>query len=83
MDHFQAVYVALRGEEWRIEAFILLRGVMEKPGWNEALERFEGSLLGHEDWQNDWWIEHKCRGRQEAETALASGAIRAPSARWP
>jgi hypothetical protein len=54
VDRCQQVYVALRGQEWRIDAFILLREVMEKSGWNEALERFEGSLLGYEDWQNDW-----------------------------
>lgn len=75
VDRFQQVYVALRGEEWRIDAFILLRDVMERAGWNEALERFEGSLLGYEDWQNDWWIEFRRRNRREAEAALAaSGA---------
>ena len=29
--------------------------------WNDDLERLQGSLFGYEDWQNDWWIEHKVR----------------------
>ena len=65
-ERTRQVYVALRGEEWRMDAFILLRQVAERSGWNEALERFEGSLLGYEDWQNDWWLEHRRRRRREA-----------------
>jgi hypothetical protein len=52
-------YFALPKHEWRIAAYRLLRDVASKSGWNEALERFEGSLLGYEDWQNDWWINRK------------------------
>lgn len=78
VDCSQQVYVALRGEEWRIEAFILLHEVVEKAGWNDALERFEGSLLGYEDWQNDWWIERQRRNRQEAEAALAASRTLIP-----
>jgi hypothetical protein len=29
------------------------RRTAEKAGWNEGLERTEGSLLGYADWQND------------------------------
>jgi hypothetical protein len=32
--------------------------------WNDDLERREGSLLGYDDWQNDWWIEQRVRRRQ-------------------
>ena len=31
----------------------MLVAVELKEGWNNALERYEGSLLGYEDWQND------------------------------
>jgi hypothetical protein len=62
------VYIALRGEEWRINAFLLLREVWAKSGWNDALERFEGSLLGYEDWQNDWWLANR-RGLGAAAVA--------------
>lgn len=58
VDRLQQVYVALRGEEWRIDAFILLRDVEAKAGWSEGLE---GSLLGYEDWHNDWWRERRRR----------------------
>lgn len=60
------VYVAAPGEEWRIEAFLMLREVAAKSGWNDTLERFEGSLLGYEDWQNDWWIENRRRIHDES-----------------
>lgn len=56
-EGIREVYVAAPGEEWRIDAFMLLRDVGAKSGWNAALERYEGSLLGYEDWQNDWWIQ--------------------------
>lgn len=70
--HFQRVLYALPGEEWRMDAYLLLWEVTEKPGWNEALDRFEGSLLGYVDWQNDRWIERRRRHRREAEAALAA-----------
>lgn len=57
------VYFALPGEEWRIDAHMMLRRVAENSGWNDALERFEGSLLGYEDWQNDWWIAQRQKRR--------------------
>lgn len=75
VDHWQRIYYALPDEEWRISAYILLQRVMEESGWNEALERFEGSLLGYEDWQNDWWIERQRRHRRIAEAALAAGKV--------
>jgi len=51
------VLYALRGEEWRIDAYILLWTTADKTGWNEGFERLEGSLLGYEDWQNDFHME--------------------------
>lgn len=62
---WRRIFFALPGEEWRIEAFLLVSKVSAKTGWNEALERMEGSLLGYEDWQNDWWIEHRAGLRED------------------
>jgi hypothetical protein len=58
-DEIREVYFAVCGQEWRIDAFLMLRDIAAKSGWNDALERFEGSLLGYEDWQNDWWIKNR------------------------
>jgi hypothetical protein len=66
MESIREVYFALPGEEWRIDAYLLLVQVGTKAGWNDALERYEGSLLGYEDWQNDWWID-QLRSRREIE----------------
>jgi hypothetical protein len=52
------VLYALPGEEWRIDAYLLLWKTAEKSGWNERFARLEGTLLGYEDWQNDYHIEH-------------------------
>ncbi|WP_292420704.1 hypothetical protein [Mesorhizobium sp.] len=60
---WRRAFFSLPGEEWRIDAFLLLSKVFAKTGWNESLERMEGSLLGDEDWQNDWWIERKSKHR--------------------
>lgn len=76
LDRYQQIYIALRGEEWRIDASILLRAVVEKSGWNEALERFEGSLLGYEDWQNDWWLRRQRARRRDTWGELFCGAGR-------
>ncbi len=58
-DCFSRVYFALPSETWRIEAHKLLMAVSAKSGWHESMERFEGSLLGYEDWQNDCWIKFR------------------------
>jgi hypothetical protein len=55
------VLYALKHEEWRIEAFILLQKTAEKVGWTEGFERMLGSLLGYEEWQNDAFIEYATR----------------------
>jgi hypothetical protein len=51
------VLYAKVGEEWRIEAHMLLMATATKEGWNRGFERMEGSLLGYTDWQNDVHID--------------------------
>jgi len=53
------VLYALPCEAWRIDAYLLLWKTAEKSGWNAGFERMEGSLLGYEDWQNDYYVEHR------------------------
>jgi hypothetical protein len=53
------VLYALPGEEWRIDAYLLLWETAEKAGWSEGFERMEGRLLGYEDWQIDFHIENR------------------------
>jgi len=53
------VFFARRGEEWRIDAYLLLWRQLEHSSWNETLERLSGTLLGYTDEQNDWWIAHR------------------------
>jgi hypothetical protein len=57
------VFYAKKGEEWRIEAYMLLKRTAIFSGWSEGFERMEGSLLGYEDWQNDAYIEIVFNGR--------------------
>lgn len=60
---FDNIYYTVRGEEWRIPAIKLIRKASDKAGgWNEVFERLEGTLMGYEDWQNDWWLEQHARG---------------------
>jgi hypothetical protein len=68
LDGIRNVYFALPGEEWRIDAYLLLMETHHKSdvAWNDSQERFQGSLLGYEDWQNDWWIEQRVKRRKEA-----------------
>jgi hypothetical protein len=62
---YQYVLYALPHEQWRIDAYILLRKVVTEEGWSTALERMEGELLGYEKWQNDIFIEYMTRVREE------------------
>jgi hypothetical protein len=48
---------ALPGEEWRIDAYLLLWKTAGVSGWNDGFERMQGSLLGYEDWQNDAFMK--------------------------
>ena len=47
------VLYALKYQAWRMDAYIMLRNIAQKTGWNEALTRFEGSLLGYTEQEND------------------------------
>ncbi|OZB81237.1 MAG: hypothetical protein B7X28_05350 [Halothiobacillus sp. 13-55-253] len=53
------VFYALRGEEWRINAYILLLKLADTSGWSDDFERIEGALLGYEIWQNEAYIKQK------------------------
>lgn len=44
------------GEEWRMEAFILLKEAAAESGWAEVAERIEGTLLGYTDAQMDEFL---------------------------
>lgn len=60
---FGNIYYTAKGEEWRIPAIKLIRDASGKAGgWNEVFERLEGTLMGYEDWQNDWWLEQHAHG---------------------
>lgn len=68
-------YFSLPDEAWRIDAHLLLEAVAAKSGWNASLTRFEGSLLGYEDWQNDWWIEHRFKPMNERSSRVQSDEV--------
>jgi hypothetical protein len=71
IEGVRTIYFAAHGEEWRIDAAILLGETLRKAKtkWNEAFERMEGSLLGYKDWENDWHIENSYRPwMREAES---------------
>jgi hypothetical protein len=53
---WRRVLYALSGQQWRIDAYLLLLETVERSGWSEGLQRMEGKLLGYEDWQNDAFI---------------------------
>ncbi|WP_092175890.1 hypothetical protein [Bosea sp. OK403] len=55
----RSVYVALPGQEWRIDAYIEMRQSAGRSGWSEASERRQGKLLGYTDWECDWWAENR------------------------
>lgn len=68
----RVVLYSRKGEEWRMEAYILLKKIAEKSGWSEGFERMEGSLLGYEEWQNDIYIETVYNRRQRAMSPSGS-----------
>jgi hypothetical protein len=57
------VLYARPGEEWRIDAYLLLWNTAAKTSWNEGFERIEGTLLGYEEWQNDEFLRRFPRDR--------------------
>lgn len=56
IDGHRVVLYAQKGEEWRLDAYALVRSLGNKIGWSEPLIRLEGTLLGYRDWQNDAYI---------------------------
>ncbi|WP_407105185.1 hypothetical protein [Hansschlegelia beijingensis] len=49
---------AAPGEEWRFDAYDAMLARLKSEGWSAELERLQGTLLGYEDWQNNWWAAH-------------------------
>lgn len=62
---YRNVLYALPHEQWRIDAYILLKQIMAEEGWSSALERIEGELLGYQKWQNDIFIRYKKHAAEE------------------
>jgi hypothetical protein len=63
LEGMRDVFFALPKEASRIDAYID-KIIHRTRDWDDELERLQGSLLGYEDWQNDWWIEQR---RKSAE----------------
>lgn len=72
-DGLRRAYYTPKGEEWRIQAFRLIKKT--KGGWNDTLERLEGMLYGYEDWQNDWWADDRRRKLRQFGTCLVNAAL--------
>ncbi|WP_237151552.1 hypothetical protein [Oryzibacter oryziterrae] len=62
LEGMRTVFFALPGEEWRVDAYID-QIIHRTRDWDDDLERLQGSLLGYEDWQNDWWLEQRVKSR--------------------
>jgi hypothetical protein len=77
------VLYALPREAWRIEAYLLLWKTAEKSGWNAGFERMEGSLLGYEDWQNDYHMERRFRADSRDPVPPSSSAVGSHTPRDP
>ena len=76
-EGLRTVYYTLKGQEWRIDAWKLIAKAAAKDGWNDTFERLEGMLLGYEEWQNDWWSEHRRKQLQQFGTLLVYLAVTA------
>jgi hypothetical protein len=72
------VLYALPGEQWRIDAYLLLWKTAKEAGWNEGFERMEGSLLGYEDWENDFHIEQHYRKAKRENPNIQPLCVTAP-----
>jgi len=57
--NFTLMY-AMKGEEWRMDTYVLLRNTVAHVGlWSDDYERVFGSLLGYTDVENDAWIARR------------------------
>lgn len=77
LEGLRTVYYTLKGEEWRIAAWKLVSEASRKSGWNDSFERLEGMLLGYDEWQNDWWAEHRRLNHQPFGKLLLHLAVTA------
>lgn len=60
LEGMRDVLFALPDQAWRIDAYV--EDILNRTrDWDDDLERRQGALLGYEDWQNDWWIEHRSK----------------------
>jgi hypothetical protein len=51
---------SVRGQEWRMETYRLLRDAVAHVGhWNDEYERLFGTLLGYSDNENDAWLQRR------------------------
>lgn len=51
------VLYAVKGHEWRIPAYLLVKTVGHRTGHNESLERLESALLGYSQEEIDAWCD--------------------------
>jgi len=77
MEGIRTAYYTRKGEEWRIQAWQLIKAASRKTGWNDTFERLEGMLFGYEDWQNDWWIEQIRQRKRQFGTLVVHLAVSA------
>ncbi|WP_018429539.1 hypothetical protein [Hoeflea sp. 108] len=49
-------FYALPGEEWRVEAYLMLLELLHRGAWCRQLEWLEGRLLGYTDEQNEYHL---------------------------
>jgi hypothetical protein len=66
--HQRHVLFARPSQEWRIDAYILLMQTASLQGWNLALERMQGSLLGYTDRENDSFIDYRMQQIERFKT---------------
>ena len=52
---------ALKGEEWRVQAYCLLIDMLRNRGWCSHLEWLEGTLLGYTEEQNQYHLSRQFR----------------------
>jgi hypothetical protein len=82
-ESYRGLYYSLPGEQWRIDAFLLLRRQLRFVRWDEAMERMEGSLLGYTDAQNDVWISGlRYEGKMPWGLMSAYAVVDEPALAW-
>lgn len=55
-----ALLYALKGHEWRIDTYRMLRDTVAHTGtWSDDYERLLGTLLGYSDKENDAWLRRR------------------------